>query len=132
MSIDNQLLIGTLVFAGLGYYILTQAQPETVITEKDKTAAEIVNEFDGSRSECVSSRRMTKRKAKTGLLHPCRKRIAQGSSRCSRYFGRLRKSSKKHELSTRGRQNDSTGTYLSSTQRPGITWTVTNRIRIVT
>ena len=49
MSIDNQLLIGTLVFAGLGYYILTQAQPskeETVITEKDKTAAEIVNEFD--------------------------------------------------------------------------------------
>ena len=46
MSIDNQLLIGTLVFAGLGYYILTQAQPEPVMTEKEKNAVEIVNEFD--------------------------------------------------------------------------------------
>ena len=44
MSIDNQLLIGTLVFAGLGYYILTQAQPELSQSEID--AREILNEFD--------------------------------------------------------------------------------------
>ena len=128
MSIDNQLLIGTLVFAGLGYYILTQAQPELSQSEID--AREILNEFDRLQVRMREFEENDEKKGKNRAI--ARNRIVRDSSRCSRYFVRLRKSSKKHELSTRGRQNDSTGTYLSSTQRPGITWTVTNRIRIVT
>ena len=49
MSIDNQLLIGTLVFAGLGYYILTNAQPtqqEAARKQLSNDAREILDEFD--------------------------------------------------------------------------------------
>ena len=37
MSIDNQLLIGTLLLAGLGYYVLSHAQP----TKKEAAKKEI-------------------------------------------------------------------------------------------
>ena len=73
MSIDNQLLIGTLVFAGLGYYILTQAQPskeETVITEKDKTAAEIVNEFDRLQVRMREFEENDEKKGKNRVIAP--------------------------------------------------------------
>ena len=70
MSIDNQLLIGTLVFAGLGYYILTQAQPEPVMTEKEKNAAEIVNEFDRLQVRMREFEENDKKKGKNRAITP--------------------------------------------------------------
>ena len=69
MSIDNQLLIGTLVFAGLGYYVLTHhAQPE--LTDKQKTAAEILSEFDRLRVRMREFESNDERKGKNRAITP--------------------------------------------------------------
>ena len=36
MGIDNQFLIGTLLFAGLGYYLVSQKTPVDAKKEKEK------------------------------------------------------------------------------------------------
>ena len=47
MGIDNQFLIGTLLFAGLGYYLVSQKTPDDAKKEKEKQEArEIMREFD--------------------------------------------------------------------------------------
>ena len=73
MSIDNQLLIGTLVFAGLGFYILSYAQPskkEVARTEKEKNASEIRAEFDRLRSRMGQFEENDRKKGRNREIAP--------------------------------------------------------------
>ena len=135
MSIDNQLLIGTLVFAGLGYYILTQAQPskeETVITEKDKTAAEIVNEFDRLQVRMREFEENDEKKGKNRAIAPLTQSDREGLVEVLTLLRQVEKKQQKTRALDKGTAERFHRDVSKLDTKARDYLAVTNRIRIVT
>ena len=65
MGIDNQFLIGTLLFAGLGYYLVSQKTPVDAKKEKEKQEArEIMQEFDNLKDRLAKFKSNDSRKGR--------------------------------------------------------------------